>query len=49
MPRKNTAAFRMIYRERAGEDFESVTLVPATTMPLGGKIVVFVGPRSLPM
>src|SRR5258708_6692315 len=34
----------MIYGERDGEDFESVTLAPAPVVLLGGKIVAFIRP-----
>ena len=48
-PRKNTAAYRMIYRERAGEGFESVTLEPAPAARLEGKISIsnWLPPASL--
>jgi hypothetical protein len=39
-PRKNTAAYRMIYRERGSEGFESVTLERALTARLDGKMSI---------
>jgi hypothetical protein len=39
-PRKNTTAYRMIYRERGSEGFESVTLEPALAAHRDGKISI---------